>query len=168
MPRVAGRVERHELQPNDFNNVAITQSVDLRGGDGEELAPHRPHPLAVDALRAREQFGGINQMRRADVVHVNARALLRPPARRARVVEMDVRHQHVAHVRGREAMAREFAFERGDSRAGAGLDDDRPAGADDEIGGNPFGAVLKAQVEGVNFKRRHGFPNPKKVVHRFA
>ncbi len=72
--------------------------VDERRGRRQEVAPECVHGRAVDAAGAVEQPDGIIEVRRAEVMHMHTRPLLRPPAGRAGVVQVDVRYQNVPDV----------------------------------------------------------------------
>ncbi len=74
--------------------------MDVRLRHRRQLAPERVELVAVEAARAALEPGGIDQVRRADLrdVHLKARVLAHKGSCRARVVEVDVREQEVAHV----------------------------------------------------------------------
>ena len=67
---------------------------------GSELAPQRVERVAVETPGARFEPARIDQMRRAYLgdVHLQRRVLAHEHARRAGMVEMDVREQQVPQV----------------------------------------------------------------------
>jgi hypothetical protein len=76
---------------------------------GRELAPKAVEVLAVEPPRAVLEPARVDEVRRADLgdVHLQTRMLADEHARRAGVVEVDVRKQQVAHVGELEAARRE-------------------------------------------------------------
>ena len=79
----------------------LTGDPDVRFRDRRELAPERVEQVAVQPPRASLEAGGLDEMRRADRrdVHLEARMLADQDARRARMVEVDVREEQMPDVR---------------------------------------------------------------------
>ena len=61
-------------------------------------------------------------MRCADVMHVNRRAVLRHPARRAGMIQMNVRDQDMGHIGRAQSQAGQPGLQGADRGAGAGFD----------------------------------------------
>jgi len=85
----------------------------------------------------------MKQVRRADRVDDDLRALPGEPTRRARMVEVDVRQQNVSHITGRETLFRQTRFQRGKSRAWSTFDEHDSARVSNQIGGNRLSLALK-------------------------
>ncbi len=98
MRRVALR--REAVEPEH----AVADDVDVLLRHRRELAPEHVERFAVQPPRALLQPRRVDEMRRADRrhVHLEPRMLADERAGRARVVEMDVAEQQVAHVGERE------------------------------------------------------------------
>ena len=101
MLRVAWRVDRKKMQAADDDLLRIVRDRELILVNGQELTPKSTHPIPVNARGARDQFFGIQHVRRANRVDVYLCALLRKPARRACMVEVDMCQQDVGKVAGR-------------------------------------------------------------------
>ena len=101
MRRVAGRGEGLEPEHRAVDRVDVL----LR--DRRELAPERVERVAVEPARALLEPLGLDEVRRADRrdVHLQAGVLADEHARRAGVVEVDVREQEMADVGEREPRA---------------------------------------------------------------
>ena len=78
----------------------VGDDVDVLLGDGHELAPERFERVAVEPACARLEAGRVGEVRGADRrdVHLNVRVLPHDRARRAGVVEVDVREEQMLHI----------------------------------------------------------------------
>ena len=92
-------------------------------GHGSELAPERVELVAVEPARACLEPGRVNQVRRADLgdVHLQVRVLADEHARRACVVEVDVREQQVPDVAQLEPALGQARLQRGNAGGGAAV-----------------------------------------------
>ena len=99
MARGVGNMEAVQL-------LAAVQHADVRRRHGQDLAPEPLHVLAVQPLRACEQSARVDQVRRAPFVHPDLQVgpALDECARRARMVEMDVRQREHAGRRVAELL----------------------------------------------------------------
>ena len=114
---VPGRVG--DAEALDGLATAEDRDVLLRHGDG--LAPHAVHVLlAVEPPGAAQQLGGVDEVWRAELVHVDAQVGERPHERAGRpgVVEVDVGEQQRAWL-----AVRDRVHERGDRGLGPGVDE---------------------------------------------
>ncbi|MBV6403217.1 MAG: hypothetical protein CNIPEHKO_03553 [Anaerolineales bacterium] len=100
MLRVTGCVMRNKFRAPNTNPFAIIRNVQLIFRHGQEIAPQRLHSISIDARCAGDQLFRVEHVRCADRVHINLRALSGKPARRARMIEVDVREQDVSHITG--------------------------------------------------------------------
>src|SRR5215213_3051445 len=112
MPRVPRRREAVETQH------ALADRVHVRLRHRRELAPETVEIVAVEASRAALEPRGVDQMRRADLrdVHLQAGVLAHEHARRARMVEVDVREQQVPQIAQLEPALREPRVQLGGAR----------------------------------------------------
>src|SRR6266542_826888 len=98
MPR---GIDRRKPQLSNLDYFCILCDDELTLGNWQEITPQRLHSISVDTRRAGEQFLGVNHMRRTNGMHINLRALLSQPSRRAGMIEMDMRQQNMSHISGR-------------------------------------------------------------------
>ncbi len=100
MRRVARCVRHLEVAAGDSDPLATAQRDDRMGRHGQHVAPQAIHLVAVQPRRAGHELRRIDHVRRAPLVHVHAqrRLLLQERARRAGVIEMDVREHNRCHV----------------------------------------------------------------------
>jgi hypothetical protein len=75
------------------------------GWSGDEVAPKLIHPILIDAASAGEQLGGIDEMGGTYLMDMDLRALMRPPAGRSGMIEVNVGDQDIADIRRGEAVA---------------------------------------------------------------
>ena len=120
VPGVARRIQRRKLQAGDLDHVAVLHGRHLFRRCGDRLAPQCIHAgrrrcaLALESRRV-----GINQVRRADFVHVDLRSFLRQPAGCAGMVKMNMCDQDMPDiVRGEAVFAPAAARKVGSVDAG--------------------------------------------------
>ena len=131
---------REALQPDDL--VADDDDVLLR--HGRKLSPERVELVAVEPPCAGLQARGIDEVRRPDRgdVHRQLRVLLHEHAGGARVVEMDVREQQMAHITQLVAALREPRFQRRHTDGRAAIEE-----------GQSLGRVQKVRADGPRIAR---------------
>lgn len=127
---VAGRVQGGEGQAAGFHDVAVIQRGHPFGRGGQDVAPQGCHAVAVDARGGGQQLAGVDEVRRADVVDVELRPLLRPPAGCSGMVEMNVGQQDVFDVGGPETAGGQAVEDGRQGGAGAGFDQHGAVGTD--------------------------------------
>ena len=161
MRGVTRRMKRDQRAIATCQLRAIVEHRDALGGAGLEGAPERVHPVAIDARGARDQLGRIDHVTRAGWVHEQSRIRQHSEerARRAGMVEMDVRHDELGDVAQRDAGALHTALERGERGPRPGLEQCVPVRSGNEIRGDHAAATLKVEVEqpeaGVDLVRRN-------------
>ncbi len=98
-----GRLRHLELSPSSYQPLVAVQDLDPRGRHGQYGTPQAVHLLAVEAAGTGQELRRIDQVARATLVHehldLGVRLQKRPGG--ARVIEMDVRQQHLTHVANR-------------------------------------------------------------------
>jgi hypothetical protein len=102
--------------------------VHVRLRHRHELAPQAVEVVAVEPPRAALQPFRVDQVRRADLRNVDLEpgVLAHQRARRARVVEVDVRQQQVAHILQLEPALTEPRLQLRDAARGAAVLQRRP------------------------------------------
>jgi hypothetical protein len=132
-----------------MDHVAVAERRQPFFGDGQHLAPQGVHQVAVDAPGAGHQAGRVDQVRRADVMDVDMRSLPGPPAGGTGVVEVDVGQQDMANIGRAIAVAGQRINDGRNCRAGTGLDQHRPFGADQQVHGRHLGHALEVGIKNV-------------------
>jgi hypothetical protein len=113
------------------------------------------HPISIDALGARKELGGVDQMGRAYVMDVNSCPLLGPPSGRTRVIEVDVGHKDIVHVSRRDAVAQELRLKPGERGTGAGLHQGCPLWTHHQKGSDGLRPEIETQIQRMNLEVGH-------------
>jgi hypothetical protein len=129
---VAGCVGHAEAQ----HLLAAAEDVNALLGNRQDLAPEAAHVLAVEAPGARQQLGGVDEVRGAALVHVDLDIGPAPQqgAGAAGVVEVDVGEQN-----GARGIAAERVDDPAQARLGPGVHQDV---ADLPAADHPLGAQV--------------------------
>jgi hypothetical protein len=154
--RVPGRVQRDEPPPAaEAHRVAVAQRREAVRRHRLERPPQPVHRVAVDPRGARQELGRVHHVRRAGRVHVEARArrLAQHRARRAGVIEVDVRDHHVRHALERVTGRRDRGAQRRQRGARPRLHEHEVVAVGEQERGDRAGEALEAQVEQVHVGR---------------
>src|SRR6266511_3356976 len=95
------RVDWNKSQISNLYFFRIFRYDQLIFGYGLELSPKRVHSVTVNTPCTCQQFLRIDHMRRANRMNVDLSALSYQPARRASMIQVNVREQDVSYVAGR-------------------------------------------------------------------
>jgi hypothetical protein len=131
-------------------------------GDGCELAPQPVEVVAVQPTRAHLEPRGVDEVRLSDFrdVHLEPRVLADEHTRRARVVEMNVRKEQMAHVRQDETALRQLRLQRRDARRRSAVLEREPVLGLDEVDADDALDTFVVQIKRIRRARRHA-PDPK-------
>src|SRR4051812_22392156 len=121
----------------------------VRLGHGGELTPERVEQVAVETACGLLQPRRVDEVRRTDLRHPHGKARVAADerARRAGMVEVDVREQQVPDVGQLEPVRRESRVERLGRRAGAGVEERRPVVGLDEVHADRARAAAEVEVD---------------------
>ena len=127
----------------------VADDVDVLGRDWRELAPEPVEVVAVEPPRAALEPARVDEVRRADLgdVHLQPGVLADEHAGCARMVEMDVREQQVAHVGELEAALGEPRLQLGHARRRPAILQRGPVVGVEEVGADHPLVAEMAQVE---------------------
>ena len=143
MPRVARR--REAGKPND----PVADDVDVLLRHGHELSPQVVEGVAVEPARARLEPARVDDVRRADLRHVDGERgmLSNEGSRRAGVVQVDVREEQVLHVAELDAAPPEGVVQGREAACRPAVEEGQAVIGLDEVGADPALVAAMEQVE---------------------
>ena len=123
--------------------------VDVRLGDGHQLAPEAVELFTVKPAGAALETLGVDEVRRADLgdVHLQLGLLADERAGRAGVVEVDVREQQVPQVAELEAALGESVLQLGDARRRPAVLQRKPVRGLDQVAADHLRASEVPEIE---------------------
>jgi hypothetical protein len=122
MARVPWRCDRANLKGSDADNVVVLQDADAVRRDPGEFSPQPFHVVAIKAGGRRDQFRGIDEMRRAARMDIDGRAEFGETPRRAGMIEMDVAEEDVPDIARIEIEFAKFVLHIPESRLRSGIE----------------------------------------------
>jgi hypothetical protein len=89
-------------------------------------------------------------VRRAHAMDVDVRPLLRPPAGRSGMVEVDMRQQHLADIAGLVTVSGQGVDHSRNRGSGSGFNQCRTIRADQQVNGRYLGHALEVGIESMD------------------
>ena len=163
---MAGGVPGGDFDRAEFHAFAVLHGDDAVRWRGQHGAPERVHLIAIDHAGAVEQTGGVDQVPRGTGMAVNRGAILRKPAGRPGVIEMDVGDEDFADRRFCDACGPDRCAQRLQRRSRPGFDECVLPGALDEVGGDEAGGGLEKEIESLDAHERTVSAPSSRLVQR--